>query len=237
MQLEEGGIKTIEVKEGIQAGLNIAIGYIPIAITFGFLSKGVSLTFIESVCMSAFVFAGASQFMAINLLAISSHFEIVLATFILNIRHLLMSTALKKRVEPAAWWKKSLYAFMITDESFSVAATRKTLLTTHYLISLNFTAYTSWVVFTAVGYQFGNSLPTSLQESMAISLYAMFIALLIPSVKRSRKVLILAISSAVINSLLTEFSILASGWSIVVATLISAVLVEWIWSKSVVQPI
>lgn len=211
--------------KGLKAGLPIAIGYLPIALTFGLLSKTYGLPFVDSLGMSLFVFAGASQFMALSMLTMgTTGFELILATFIINIRHLLMSASISEKGLPEPKWKKALYAFGITDETFSVASLSKEELTASYMYGLITMAYGSWVVNTGIGYAIGSSLPHILQKSMGIALYAMFIGLVVPSLKKHRKVVILFISSAFLSTIFSF--ILTTGWAIVSATLLSSIFVE-----------
>lgn len=206
-------------------GMSIALGYAPAALAFGLLAKSASLTFAEAAAMSALVYAGASQYMALNLIAAGTGMiEIVLTTLIVNMRHLLMSATVSGKAEDAPAWVKAVYAFGITDEVFAVAATREGRIPTAYLFGAGLMAYGSWVVFTAIGFAAGSALPGVLQESMGIALYALFIALLMPELKKSRKVLALAATAGVLNSVLGMW--IPAGWSIVCATLGSAVLIE-----------
>ncbi|MBM7620737.1 4-azaleucine resistance transporter AzlC [Bacillus tianshenii] len=214
-------------RNGLQAGVSIAIGYVPIAITFGLLAKSAGLTVTETVMMSLLVFAGAAQYMSLNMIVLGSGvFEIVMTTFILNIRHFLMSASLNEKVEEEKLWKKSLYSFGITDETFSVAATKEGTIRTGYMFGVIFISYSSWVVSSGIGHAIGSSLPDSLQESMAVALYAMFVGLLVPSFKKHRKVVVLAGIAAMLNTVFTLVLGIAPGWSIVLATLVSAVGVE-----------
>ncbi|MCM3586081.1 AzlC family ABC transporter permease [Mesobacillus maritimus] len=216
-------------KKGCQAGISIAIGYVPIALTFGLIAKTTGLSLGETVMMSMIVFAGASQYMSLSLLALGTGaFEIVLTTFIVNIRHFLMSASLNEKVEPDRTINRVIYSFGITDETFSVAAIQPGKLTTGFMFGLNLTAYLSWVIGSGVGFAIGAGLPQTLQQSMSIALYAMFIGLLVPSMKKSVKVVFLAALAACFNIIFTMTNFLSSGWAIVVATLLSAVLVEWV---------
>lgn len=221
-------------RNGLQAGISIAIGYVPIAITFGLLAKSAGLTVTETVMMSLLVFAGAAQYMSLNMIVLGSGvFEIVMTTFILNIRHFLMSASLNEKVEEDKLWKKSLYSFGITDETFSVTATKEGTIRTGYMFGVIFISYSSWVVSSGIGHAIGSSLPDSLQESMAVALYAMFVGLLVPSFKKHRKVVVLAGIAAMLNSIFTLVLGIAPGWSIVMATLVSAVGVEIIFRSGV----
>ncbi|OLS39542.1 branched-chain amino acid ABC transporter permease [Alkalihalophilus pseudofirmus] len=219
-----------EFSRGLLAGTSIAIGYLPAAITFGLLAKGTGLSFFESIAMSMFVFAGAAQYMALNLIAIGTGaFEIIFTTFIVNIRHLLMSASVNEKVENAHPLTKAIYSFGLTDEVFAVTSTQEGKVKTGFIIGVAVMAYASWVLNTGVGYLMGSALPQSLQESMAIALYAMFIALLIPSLKKQRKIVWLAISAAILNSFLSLF--IPSGWSIILATLMASTAIEYIRPK------
>ncbi|MCA1320183.1 AzlC family ABC transporter permease [Bacillus tianshenii] len=221
-------------RNGLHAGVSIAIGYVPIAITFGLLAKSAGLTVTETVMMSLLVFAGAAQYMSLNMIVLGSGvFEIVMTTFILNIRHFLMSASLNEKVEEEKLWKKSLYSFGITDETFSVAATKEGTIRTGYMFGVIFISYSSWVVSSGIGHAIGSSLPDSLQESMAVALYAMFVGLLVPSFKKHRKVVVLAGIAAMLNTVFTLVLGIAPGWSIVLATLVSAVGVEIIFRNVV----
>ncbi|HZH62578.1 MAG TPA: AzlC family ABC transporter permease [Metabacillus sp.] len=219
--------------QGLQSGISIAIGYLPVALTFGLLSKSTGLSLSETVLMSLIVYAGASQYISLSLLSVGTGIiEIVLTTFIVNIRHFLMSASLSEKVEGNdSLWKKALYSFGLTDETFTVASTKEGMVNAGYLFGLMLISYASWVINSGIGYVIGASLPTTVQESMSIALYAMFIGLLIPSLKKHRKVMFLAVAAAILNSIFYASQMISTGWSIVLSTLISAIIVELFYMK------
>ncbi len=217
-------------KSGLQKGSSIAIGYMPVAFTFGLLAKSSGLSLFEAVGMSIFVFAGAAQYISLTLFAAGiSGFEIILTTFIVNIRHLLMSASICEKSADDPKWKKALYSFFITDETFSVAAVQRGNIQAAFMLGVGLIAWSSWVFFSGIGYLVGSGLPTILQESMGIALYALFIGLLVPSARKSLKVILLASIAAVVNSILTFNTPLSTGWTIILSTLIAAVLIELVW--------
>ncbi|XJZ28124.1 AzlC family ABC transporter permease [Bacillota bacterium Lsc_1132] len=221
------GKEASEFKKGFQAGISIGIGYFPIALTFGLLAKTSGLSIIETVLMSLIVFAGAAQYISLSLLAYGTGiFEIILTTFIVNIRHFLMATSLNEKSEADPVMTKVIYAFGITDETFSVAATKEGTVSSRYMFGVISISYSSWVIFSGLGHLIGASLPQTLQESMGVALYAMFIGLLVPSMKKSVKVVFLAALAALFNSLFIFAHLLAQGWAIVASTLFSAVIIE-----------
>ena len=218
---------------GIRAGSSIAIGYFPIALTFGLLAKTTGLSMWEATAMSIFVFAGAAQYISLTLIAKGvDPILIVLNTFVVNIRHFLMTASLNEKMQPDAAWKKAIYAFGVTDETFSVLATQKEdNIRTPFAAGVILISYGSWVLFTSVGHVIGANLPVFLQAAMSIALYAMFVGLLVPSMKGNRKVIFLALFGAIIHSVLYWTGLLSTGWSILVATLGSAILVEIMYSR------
>ncbi len=207
------------MKDGIFAGIPVFIGYFPIAVTFGLLAVSVKISLLETFSFSVIVFAGASQFVGLNMInAGIGAGEIVLTTFLLNFRHFLMSASLSTR----AAFRRGLIpfvAFGITDETFSVASMEKREFSESYMLGLNFTAYSGWVAGTVAGYVAGDFLPPVLQESISICLYAMFVAILIPAVRKSYRAGIIALIAGLINSVLGYFAIFGSGWNIIFSIL------------------
>lgn len=218
------------LREGFKTGVPLALGFIPIAMAFGLVARASGLPWYISLLMSFVVYAGASQFVAVNLLMLGASFgEIVLTTFILNLRHFLMSSALSARMggEITPKWR-ALLAFGITDETFSVSALRpEKKLSRHYMFALNTIAFFSWNVGTWLGVFLAPTLPEAIKSSMGIALYVMFIGILVPAVKKSRPALIVALSAAFINSLLYWMPLshnLSSGWRIIISTIIGSLI-------------
>ncbi|MBD7985126.1 AzlC family ABC transporter permease [Sporosarcina sp. Sa2YVA2] len=227
-------MKNNQFISGVKAGSSIAIGYFPVAIAFGLLAKTTGLSLIEATAMSIFVYAGAAQYMALSLIKLNvDPVTIVINTFVVNIRHFLMTASLNEKMQSAPKIVKATYAFGITDETFSVLATRKEddKITSAFAFGVASIAYGSWVIFSAIGHFVGANLPEFLQTAMSIALYAMFIGLLVPSAKGNRKVVMLAAIAAVIHCIIYFTGLLPTGWAILVATLGSSILIEIIYSR------
>jgi len=110
-------------------------------------------------------------------------------------------------------------AFGITDETFSVASMEKRELSESYMLGLNFTAYLGWISGTVAGFAAGDFLPPIVQESISICLYAMFVAILIPAVRKSYRAGIIALIAGAINSGLGYMAVFGSGWNIIISIL------------------
>jgi 4-azaleucine resistance transporter AzlC len=219
----------MEFVRGVRAGIPVAVGYVPMAVAFGVLATQTGLTFGQAAAMSLFVYAGASQFASLGLLAGgASAAAIVLATLVLNFRHFLMSVALSRRI-PLARGRglRSLSAplglgFGITDETFVVASLAADL-TPPFFLGLGITAYLAWLSGTLIGAGFSSLIPPVIARGMGVALYAMFIAILLPGVKKSWINGLVAAAGALIawGISLTVPSV-PSGWRIVIAILVAS---------------
>ncbi len=206
-----------EIDKAVRAGIPIFIGYFPAAVAFGILAKGCNLTLVECVMFSAIVFAGASQFIALNLMMTGmGPGGIVLTTLLVNFRHFLMSASLSKRLEKVEKHYLAAMAFGITDETFSVLSFTRGDLSKTFVFALELSAYSGWVSGTVCGYLAGGFLPDILTESMGVALYALLLAILLPEVKQSTRAWVLASASALLNYSLVKADLLPSGWSIVI---------------------
>lgn len=208
--------------EGLVAAIPIVIGYLPIGITFGVLSIQADISLYHAVLMSGLVFAGASQFVGLNMLiAEAASFTIIFTTCVINLRYLVMSMSLMHSVKVLPNGLKALLAFGVTDETF-VVASLKNKQSGWFLGGLIFTAYASWVCGTLIGGLLADFIPSSVSSGMAIALYAMFIGLLVPSVRKSWKVGVIAIASALLSYIFSLF--LDMGWTIIGATILGSAL-------------
>ncbi|MCP3873088.1 MAG: AzlC family ABC transporter permease, partial [Desulfobacteraceae bacterium] len=192
-------------------------------IAFGILSKGCGITLLECFLFSAVVFAGASQFIALNLLMTGmGPGGIILTTLLVNFRHFLMSAYLSTRIGRVAKKYLFLMAFGVTDEVFSVLSFKKGHLSKNYVFVLELSAYSGWVSGTLAGYILGGFLPEILTKSMGVALYALLLAIILPEIKKSVKSLMLTISSGILNTILIKFDLLPNGWNVIVCILIIA---------------
>lgn len=211
-------------KQGVITGIPITLGYIPVAITFGVLSFQSGLSLLELTLMSALVFAGASQFMGVNMIvANASMIEIVIATFVLNFRHFIMSLSFMNSIRDHVSLKGRLGVSLgLTDEAFAVASMNQEKANNnqavYFYIGIFLSGYLAWVLGSLVGGVLGEVIPEQLSQSMGIALYALFISLLVPAVKKEVRYGLVALIAMLINAIAVQF--MSSGWAIVVGTLL-----------------
>lgn len=217
--------KLKQLGSGIVEGIPIVAGYLPIAIAFGILAKTGGIPLWGALMLSGCVYAGASQFIAIAMIGAGAGVaEIALTTFLVNLRHFLMSASLIRRIHEMKPSIRPLLAFGITDEVFSVASLKEGMHTPSWLFGLQASAYCSWVGGTALGYLMGEVLPQRLQDSLGIALYAMFLGLLIPAVRQNFGKGAVAVLAALIHTGLRMVPGLPPSWALIGAIILGAVL-------------
>lgn len=216
-----------ELRRGIRDGLPIGLGYVPVAFTFGFIAVSGGLPIWVACLISLTNLTSAGQFAGTNLiLAGAGYMEVALTTFVINIRYMLMSLSLTQRVEEKTGiLQRMIFGFGITDETFVVASLKPGILKTSYLFGLILLPIAGWNLGTLLGAGISSLLPQALQNAMGIALYGMFIALLVPAARDSVHILIIVLIAVFINCILKYiplFSVVSSGFRIILATVIGA---------------
>ena len=207
---------------GLKAGIPVILGFVPVGIAYAIMAQQAGWSVFQTIFMSMAVFAGASQMMAVGMYVQGAGLiAMILATFILNLRHLIMSTCVVNRMEKDRVPVMLLAALGVTDESFAIFTTGKEEnCTSMYFLGLITVTYTSWIAGSAIGALASGLLPPVLSASLGISLYAMFIAILVSSLKGNLRLGILVIVTALVNMALSK--VMASSWALIVSTLICA---------------
>jgi len=166
---------------GIKACLPTVLGYLGIGFSAGIVGRAAGLSPLEIGLMSILIYAGAAQFIITSLLLLNSPFSaIILTTFIVNSRHLLMSMTLAPRVKSRHFFDRFGIGALLTDESFAVAmnTSLKRPLDAPFMHGLNITAYLSWIASTVLGALVGSWFPDPERFGLDFALTAMFIGLL-----------------------------------------------------------
>lgn len=220
------------IKQSLGDGVTIGFGYIPVALAFGMTAK-LLVSAMDTFLMSAFIYGGASQFLILQMIPVSSALAIIFAVFILNSRHFVMSLKLNYDLAHEPFLKRFLVSAYVTDESFAMSASygieRRTFAS---YFTMFFTAYLFWVVFSVIGYFAGAIMTDNMILASGIALYAMFIALLVPAVQLHIKYGIVAFCGMVLHYIFTLLPWFPSGIAIIVAMLLAALVGLIIEEKS-----
>lgn len=174
---------------GARDTIPLVVGAIPFGLIFGTLSAGSGLSAGATLAMSAFVFAGSAQFIALGLLAAGSSVPIIiLTTFVVNLRHLLYSASLLPYVRhlPQRWLAPM--AFWLTDETFAVVIGRfsRRPASGHnrwYYLGSALAMYLNWQLCTFLGITVGQSIPNAAGWGLDVAMPVTFIGMIIPYLK------------------------------------------------------
>ncbi len=202
--------------------LPIILGYVPVGFAYGVLAQKSGLSGINTILMSLLVFAGSAQLIAVGLFAAgAAPLAIVATTFVVNLRHLLMSAALAPFLRSWSKARLALFSYQMTDETFALHANRfaKGETAPCETFGINVIAQSAWVGGTVLGLAASTLITDIRPIGLDYALPAMFIALLLGQLK-SRQHLAVAVIAGVLSTILMLAGLQQSH--VLAATIIAA---------------
>ncbi|WP_206109744.1 AzlC family ABC transporter permease [Parafannyhessea umbonata] len=216
-------------REGLAEGVPIALGYFAVSFSLGIAAKMSGLTLSQGVVTSFLCNASAGEYAGFTMVAANAgYLELAVMMLIANARYLLMGCVLSQRFSPdTPVWMRALIAFDNTDEIFAVNVAHKGDVRPARALGLMALPLVGWAGGTAVGMLVGGVLPKLLVQALSVSLFGMFLAVIIPPARQNRVVAgVVAVSFAasLAASVAPLFSAAGEGVRTIVLTLaISAV--------------
>jgi 4-azaleucine resistance transporter AzlC len=183
------------------------IGGIPFGLLFGSLASSYGLSPWFAVAMSAFVFAGSAQFVALGLIALHAPLWVIISTtFIVNLRHLLYAADLVKFVKHLPMPMRIIMGFGLIDETYAAvrpmyevgAADEKNGHKVYLGSFLSF--YVMWNVTTILGVLSGELIPGMSEWGLEFAMVATFVGIITPYLKH--KAFWLCLLSAGVSSII-----------------------------------
>lgn len=169
--------------EGIRLFLPIGAGYLPLGFACGIVCAESGMSVMQIFIMSLLVYAGAGQYIAGGMIAAgASPLSIIITTFIVNSRHILYTSVLYPYISKWSFLKQSLFATQITDEVFAMHSSymNKNNADTVTAFTLNIFSHSSWIISNTIGGISASLIPDSSKFGLDFTLYALFIALILP---------------------------------------------------------
>ncbi|UCF92292.1 MAG: AzlC family ABC transporter permease [Desulfobacterales bacterium] len=196
-----------EFLAGARNTFPLLLGAFPFGLIYGALAVTSGLSVGAAMAMSAFVFAGSAQFIAVGLVAAHAPvLIIILTTLIVNLRHMLYSATLLPYLKklPQTW--RIPLAFGLTDETFAVAIHRfrkndSSRFKHWYQFGSSLAMYLNWQLWCFLGLVLGDRIPDASGWGLDVAMPITFIGMLIPFVKNIPTVVCVLTAGAV--SLLT----------------------------------
>ncbi len=146
---------------GAVAILPLSLAVAPWGLLAGSMAIEANLTPAEGQGLSAIVFAGAAQLVAIGMLkGGAGFFSIIFTTLLLTSQHLLYGMSLRPVLSPLPGrWRIGL-GFLLTDEFFALASQHdRRNFNRWYALGVGLTFYIAWNLFTLAGILLGRSIP------------------------------------------------------------------------------
>ncbi|MBR6228188.1 MAG: AzlC family ABC transporter permease [Eubacterium sp.] len=196
-------------RQGLKDGLPIGLGYLSVAFTFGIMAIQAGLYAWEAVLISMLNVTSAGQLAGITVMLSPGHYlEMLISQLTINIRYSFMSIALSQKVtEKFSGIWRWIFGFMITDEIFAVAMSRPTVRRS-YFAGLTIMPYIGWSGGTLAGALLGEVLPASVMSALGIAIYAMFVAIVVPEMRKFMSVVLVVILAAILSCCFTYVPVL-----------------------------
>lgn len=213
--------------KGLSHGIPIALGYFSVSFGFGILAVKSGLGSLDAIIISLTNLTSAGQAAGVGIIAAGGTFVEMAATqLVINLRYSLMGLSLSQKLSKKFTLPHRLIAsYGITDEIFAVAASQSEKLVPSYMYGLISVSTVGWVGGTAAGAIAGTALPAEITAAMGILLYGMFIAIIVPAAKKSRKdflvICIAAFFSVLFKYLLPNVSF---GFAIIISAVAAAMI-------------
>ena len=218
---------------GLRVGIPIAMGYFAVAFSLGIIAAKAGLTAPLGFLSSFFTRASAGEYGTYTLVAVQAAYaEVIALCLVANLRYMLMSAALSQKIAPGtSWIHRLLMACCITDEVFAVSVAYRGYTPPSYMYAAALISTLFWASGCAIGIVAGSLLEPTLVTALSMSLYGMFLAIIIPPARHDRNVLYALIASCLLSGLFAIAPIVgqwSSGMRTVVLTIAISAVAAWL---------
>ncbi len=212
---------------GLKAGIPIALGYLSVSFTFGIIAISYGLSWWQALIISMTTVTSAGQFAGIGImLHPGQYFQMLISQITINIRYSFMSISVgQKADERFTGLSRWILGFMMTDEIFAVA-TQEESVSRSFFAGLATLPYLGWSVGTLLGAILGSILPDRLMSALSLAIYGMFVAIVVPEMKKSRPVLFVVALAMLLSCAfhyIPFLSSISSGITITIVAISAAV--------------
>lgn len=173
-----------ELKKALRDTVPVFSGYLVLGMGFGILMQTKGYGVLWTLAMSAFIYAGSMQYLAVDLLcACASLPSAALTTLLVNARHLFYGISMVDRYKGAGK-KKPYMIFALTDETYSLVCDGEKSHRYCFLVSLFNQIW--WVGGSMLGALVGAFLPAALTEGIDFALTALFVTVFVEQWKSTK---------------------------------------------------
>lgn len=210
---------------GMRDGIPIGLGYFTVGFSIGIIAARAGLTAFQGFFSGLFTRASAGEYATYSLIAAGAAYtEVAIMCVIANLRYLLMGASLSQKFNPdTPLWKRILVACCTTDEVFGISIAYEGYLAPSYTFGAAAVSGIFWASGIATGIVAGGVLPAGIVSALSVSLYGMFIAIIIPQAKKDRGVLAAVVVGFLLSWLFSTLPVLSemnSGTRTIILTIV-----------------
>ena len=179
-----------EILTGFTRAIPVMMGYFTVGFAYGILAQNAGLSVFDGVLMSVIVYAGSAQLIGAGMFGLGAHpLSIIFTTFIVNLRHLLMSAAISPNLKGWNSTELTLFGLELTDETFALHSSTfaQSQPSKTSLFVSNLSSQISWVLGSVLGMLAGSLIPDIRPFGLDFVLSAMFIALIFMQLQNRRQ--------------------------------------------------
>jgi 4-azaleucine resistance transporter AzlC len=220
---ESPAVQAFWSSAGLAEGARLALPTLPVlavfSAAFGVVAAQNGLSLTEAVLMSAFMFAGASQFVAADIwtqpMTLAAILTLTIVTATVNLRFVLISASLRPWLGGAPARQTYPALSLLTEPGW--------LMSTRYrasgggdiavLFGIGLTTWVAWIVATIPGHVVGTLVSDPRQFGLDLVMPCFFTAMLIPLWRGTRR----AIPWAIAGVVALAVSFVVEGWWFIVA--------------------
>lgn len=177
------------IKYAFLASLPVCAGYVVLAIGFGLMMYNKGYSYLWSLAMSVFIYAGSLQYVGVGLISGGASFiACAVTSFMVNIRHLFYGVSMLEEYKRCKW-EKPYVIFALTDETYSLVCRPNLpenveLRAYYFFVSLFNQSY--WVIGSIIGGLLGQVIPFD-TTGIDFAMTALFIVVAIEQWEKAKQ--------------------------------------------------
>jgi 4-azaleucine resistance transporter AzlC len=205
--------------EGARLSIPLLPGTLAMAAAIGTLASQKGLSLIETTLMSALVFAGASQLVALEVwtprFTWGALFTVALVTATVNMRYVLMTASMRPWLASMPSWRVYPALQFTVDANWLVAMRYRSDggADPSVFLGSGLTLWVFWIAGTIPGHVLGSLVSEPRRFGLDFALPAFFVAMLVPLWRGPRR----AIPWVIAGMTALAVSLLAPGWWFIIA--------------------
>jgi predicted branched-subunit amino acid permease len=223
-------------RAGLSLGMRLALpvlpGMVAFALAVGATAARKSFSFLDLLLMNGFVYAGASQMVAMEIwpdqLSLAAIATLALVTATVNARMLLMGASLQPWLKPLPGWQIYPILHLTTDPGWLIAMRYRAEGGSDVAVFVGggVVIFLAWMAATMAGYGLGALVPDPRAAGLDLVMPIFFATLLIPLWHHAKRRTRRAVGWIVAGAVALAVERLVAGWWFIIAGAIAGAVTE-----------